>query len=533
VRLDGDGAHAQDPRGRRSSACVAFRVDSGAHIGGGHLLRCVTLADELRRLGASVQFISREHPGHLLARLDEAGYAVHRLPQPASAMAAGAHDSAWLGVATEEDARQTLEVLRAQGVDWLVVDHYGIDAAWQGLVRAAVSRLMVIDDLADRAHDAALLLDQNYFGTATLHRYDHRVPQQCRRLLGPRYALLQPLYRRLRQSLPRRSGEVRRILVFFGMHDPTGATLKVLQAIIHPDFAHLAVDVVVGPDPAVLAQVRALARERSGITVHQQLPSLAELTAQADLAIGACGATMWERACLGLPAVVATIADNQVGLANALAAEDFTVLVGRSGATSSDIWRIVLRRLIHDPARVAAVGAHARALTDGHGAGRVARAMLGRIAGMVVRRSSAADEALLLEWANDPGTRHFAFNKNRIGEADHHRWLLSRLEDPTCLILIGEDAQGLPLGQVRFDTHGDKGGATINISVDVALRGTGVGTQLLREALGAWRREYPHTPIIAEVMVGNEASRRLFSAAGFAVVTSRRPGTITFESRPS
>jgi UDP-2,4-diacetamido-2,4,6-trideoxy-beta-L-altropyranose hydrolase len=532
----GSGNFEAQPHGTRgkqrsSPAAVAIRVDSGAHIGGGQLFRCLTLADELRRRGASVHFVSREHPGHLLARVEDCGYLVQRLPAPRSAESTLADRRAWLGATQDEDARETLAALRGKAVDWLIVDHDGIDAEWEGLVRNAVNRVMVIDDLADRTHDAALLLDQNYFGSDTAHRYERRVPAQCRPLFGPRYALLPPDYRRLRQSLPPRPGTVRRILVFFGAHDPTDAMPRVLHALSHQEFAHVAVDVVVGSDPAVLAEVQSAARARPGITVHGQMPSLADLVARADLAIGACGTTTWERACLGLPAIVVTIADNQVALANALAAADLTVLLGRSTLASGEVWRLVLRQLLKNPERVAALGYRARALTDGHGAGRVARVMLGGNSAVAVRRCNAADEPLLLEWANDLGTRHFAFNKNRIAEDEHHRWFTSRLADPGCMILIGEDSYGLPLGQVRFDISGDSNEATINISVDAALRGTGVGTSLLREAIDAWREDHPRRSIIAEVVLENDVSRRLFSSAGFTPTSSRRPETITFELR--
>jgi UDP-2,4-diacetamido-2,4,6-trideoxy-beta-L-altropyranose hydrolase len=438
---------------------------------------------------------------------------------------------AWLGVAQAQDAMETLAVLRGQHIDWLVVDHYAIDAEWERLVADAVSGVMVIDDLADRPHDAVLLLDQNYFGSETAVRYKQRVPVDCDRLLGPRYALLQPDYKGLRQSLRRRSGTIERILVYFGMHDPTRATLKVLQAMSRPEFFPIAIDVVVGNDPDLVGEVRSAARARPGITVHEAMPSLPELMASADLAIGTGGATTWERACLGVPSLVATVADNQVGLASALAAEGFIALVGRSASMSAHSWHVVLRQLLRDPARVAALGNRAHQLTDGQGAARVARHMLGRgISGIVLRRAGAAHEALLLEWANDPGTRRFAFNTDRIAADQHHQWFSTRLDDASCVMLIGEDQHGLPLGQVRFDLHSDSNEATINISVDVALRGSGVGSLLLREAIATWRKQYPHTPIIAEVVVGNEVSKRLFASAGFRVAVSRRPGTITFTS---
>jgi UDP-2,4-diacetamido-2,4,6-trideoxy-beta-L-altropyranose hydrolase len=534
LALSNRGAPAPRKRPNSShSPSVAIRVDSGAHIGGGHLLRCMTLAHELKRLGASVFFVSREHPGHLLPMLDEAGYIVHRLPAPQPTGLKQADHVAWLGVAQTQDAMDTVSMLRGQHIDWLVVDHYAIDAEWEKLVRGAVAGcVMVIDDLADRTHDAVLLLDQNYFGADTAGRYDQRIPVDCDRLLGPRYALLQSYYKRLREALRRRSGTVERVLVYFGMHDPTRATLKVLQALSRPEFLRIAIDVVVGNDPALLSEVRLAARNRPGITLHETMPSLAELMASADLAIGAGGATTWERACLGVPAIVATIADNQVGLSSALAAEGFIALVGRSAAMSSQSWYVVLRQLLSEPERVVTLGNRAHELTDGFGAARVARHMLGGgIPDIALRPARAVDESLLLEWANDPETRHFAFNREQIAADQHRQWLSSRLEDESCMILIGTDLHGLPLGQVRFDFHRDRNEATINISVDVALRGSGVGSLLLREAVATWRKQYPHTTIIAEVVLGNEASRRLFASAGFTVTATRRSGTTTFESR--
>jgi hypothetical protein len=39
----------------------------------------------------------------------------------------------------------------------LIVDLYSLDQRWESLVRACASHIMVIDDLADRAHVCDLL----------------------------------------------------------------------------------------------------------------------------------------------------------------------------------------------------------------------------------------------------------------------------------------------------------------------------------------------------------------------------------------
>src|SRR3990172_245647 len=273
---------------------VVIRADASSRVGSGHVMRCKTLAEELRRRGAEVQFVCRDDPGHLIALLTREGYRVAVLP------AADAAESA--------DADATTSVLGGFAPDWLVVDHYGLGEEWESRLRAHVSRIFVIDDLANRPHACDALLDPNWFGATTPHRYDNLVPRSCRRLLGPRYALLHPLFAQLRRILPPRDGLIRRVLVFFGAVDSWNQTTAVLEALRAPAFAGLAVDVVVGHANVHGAAIEAMVRDLAGGALHRKLPTLAGVMARADVMAGAGGATTWERCCLGLPAVVAATA---------------------------------------------------------------------------------------------------------------------------------------------------------------------------------------------------------------------------------
>ena len=221
---------------------------------------------------------------------------------------------AWLGCSQEQDAAQCLEALAEAGtksVSWLVADHYGLDACWEaqmliGLADGAASpKLLVIDDLADRPHQADLLLDQNFFGDTTEQRYQDLVPLQCRQLLGPHYALLGPEYAQLHPLVVPRK-ELRRVLVFFGGADPDNLTGRALEALLDPGLTDLAVDVVLGLQSSHREAVEKLVAIRPQTTLHGPLPSLAGLIARADRN-GAGGATTWERACLGLPSLVVAL----------------------------------------------------------------------------------------------------------------------------------------------------------------------------------------------------------------------------------
>ena len=313
---------------------ILFRCDASLSIGSGHVMRCRTLARELQRRSAVITFLCRRQSGDLIGLLEQE-FAVLPLPElpleqsqipDEQPLEGRTLYGAWLGCSQDKDTTDCLDALRKAGireVQWVVVDHYGLDARWQsqfldGLGRnseASASsegpRLLVIDDLADRPHQADLLLDQNFFGETTEQRYQGLVQPQCTQLLGPHYALLGPEYAKLHSLVPTRT-ELRRILVFFGGVDAANLTGKALEALMDPELANLAVDVVMGLQSPHRQSVQELVSRRPYTTLHDPLPTLAGLIARADLALGASGATTWERACLGLPSLVVAMAANQL-----------------------------------------------------------------------------------------------------------------------------------------------------------------------------------------------------------------------------
>ena len=362
---------------------ILIRCDASLSIGSGHVMRCRTLARELQRRGVLVTFLCRRQPGDLIGLLEQE-FAVLSLPElpllDGHGLACRDLYRAWLGCTQAEDATDCLNALRSAGVghsDWLVVDHYGLDATWENLLLEELDgetspRLLVIDDLADRPHQADLLLDQNFFGQATEHRYEDLLTPQCRQLLGPHFALLGPEYAQLHSLVPKRS-ELRRVLVFFGGVDQDNLTCRTLEALMDPALAHLAVDVVLGSQSPHLQAVADLVSKRPYTTLYEPLPSLAGLIARADLAIGGGGATTWERACLNLPSLVVAIAANQIPFAEALHRAGHLRLLGDASAVSVEHIRLALLARIVDPAPHDAGGD----LTDGKGVLRLVLAMLG------------------------------------------------------------------------------------------------------------------------------------------------------------
>ena len=507
---------------------VLIRCDASLSIGSGHVMRCRTLARELQRRGAVVTFLCRRQAGDLIVLLEQE-FAVLDLPElaPLANEGLAGRDlyQAWLGCSQAQDAADCVRVINTAGIsspDWFVVDHYGLDVRWETQLMDALAgeeitpKLLVIDDLADRPHRADLLLDQNYFGSVTDQRYKRLVPSHCRQLLGPHYALLGPEYAQLHPVVPNRT-ELRRVLVFFGGVDPDNLTCRTLEALLDPALAHLTVDVVLGRQSPHRQAVAALVALRPSTTLHEPMPSLAGLIARADLAIGAGGATTWERACLKLPSLVVAIAENQVPFSEALHQAGHLQLLGEAATVSAEQIRLELLAWVADP-RQKDSGCD---LTDGMGALRLALAMLGPQTAIRLRRADPGDEALMLRWANDPQVRSSSFSPDLIARSDHHNWFRQGLADPNRLLLIATAADGCPIGQIRFDRQplfmqDGSAEATVDLSLDRCARGHGLAADLVRQGLQMMEKSWgPDIEAVAEVLTTNAASNACFSRAGF------------------
>jgi UDP-2,4-diacetamido-2,4,6-trideoxy-beta-L-altropyranose hydrolase len=315
-------------------------------MGTGHVMRCLTLGSALRGHGAEVSFICRLHDGHLCEVIESDGFQVARLNAPADGFRPGASNehSAWLGASWQEDVEQSLTAIEKLGVppDWLIVDHYAVDARWETGIRQHARCTMVIDDLADREHDCEILLDQNLWPEPGM-RHSGKVPKHCRQLLGPAYALLRPQFAEARRRAKLRTASCNRILITYGGSDEHGYTLAALDAIApvcleRPD---MALDVVAGGSNPRIADLAHRCAGLPNAKLHVNTTQMAALMEAADLGVGAAGSTMWERACLGLPSIVTPVAENQVGLARHMASIGAVVLVPALSSAGAELIQAV------------------------------------------------------------------------------------------------------------------------------------------------------------------------------------------------
>src|SRR5690554_1687339 len=171
---------------------VFMRTDASTQIGTGHVMRCLTLAGDLRQFGMEVSFISRVLPGNLCDYVESKGFKVYRLDTVEN------RDGdywEWLKENWLTDAKKTQEILLNEVTDRsdiinineecsclnkaftntakmtnissrivtevfldtssfskpglslnLVVDSYALDSKWEKYLRPYVNQVMIIDD---------------------------------------------------------------------------------------------------------------------------------------------------------------------------------------------------------------------------------------------------------------------------------------------------------------------------------------------------------------------------------------------------
>jgi len=355
------------------SRTAVFRVDASLEMGTGHVMRCLTLANALQAQGRDCHFICREHPGNLIEYVRQQGHKVH----PLACISDAAMDETpihahWLGATQAQDAVLCAAILSTIQPHWLVVDHYALDAHWEQKLKPYCQNIMVIDDLADRPHQCDVLLDQT-LGRDPLD-YQPWVPADCRVLCGAQYALLRPEFASQRTySLQRRcQAPLRHILVSMGGVDKDNATGQILTALATAELpTDCTITVVMGATAPWIEAIRQqVSSMPMAVLVRSGVSNMAQLMADSDLAIGAAGATSWERCCLGLPTIMVVLADNQKTAAAELQKQGAVIAFKLDYESVSELGNLI-SRLNGDLTLLTRMSESARKITDGQGVNRV------------------------------------------------------------------------------------------------------------------------------------------------------------------
>lgn len=487
---------------------VVIRPDAGVAVGMGHLMRMLALACGCRKIGMAVTFVVSDIPGSIAKKIHDAGCETVSVDAKAGSL---------------DDANATLRVIQQRDADWLVLDGYCFNDAYQNQVKPDDAMLMVVDDFGHARHvHADLLLNQNAYADAA--QYHHLTDTKV--LCGIGYTMLKPEFEDCPSPHPRQvRATAKNILVTMGGSDADNYTLPVMQALAAVDACRqssVVVDCVIGSHFKHEDVLRQFERESNfHFRIHRNVDRMDVLMRNTDLAITAGGSTCYELAKLGVPAIAIATTDNQVPVVKDLSKRNTLMrfkasqVQRQSSQDQPTVLSKFIKTLIDDAPQRQKMSDAGKTLIDGMGVNRVARAMYGEL--LEFRNVKMSDAQLLRTWRNDPEVRSVSFNSDPISEAEHRRWLTESLRRTDRIMLIAEDRQSNAIGKIQIDfTNNAMNTVTIGIVVGPEFRSRGLGTILIEKATSAlFHAEKKVQQIVAQIKHGNIASECAFRKSGF------------------
>ncbi|MBF0353725.1 MAG: UDP-2,4-diacetamido-2,4,6-trideoxy-beta-L-altropyranose hydrolase [Alphaproteobacteria bacterium] len=485
--------------------CV-IRADATTQLGGGHIFRCLVLADALAAKGWTCVFATDERSVEIVPHLKDSGHGLLHL--------------------NCDEASETNAIKDAfpAGCDLLVVDHYLRDASFETALRSWAGMILVVEDLLDRQHVCDFILDQTHAERSTDKAASASNPIE---LIGHEFALLRPRFSRRRRTggLPVRHFPPQRILIQVGASDISGLASPLVSLALKA-FPNATLTVLLGSSSKSLPAMRQLSQlyDRQ-VDLQIDVRNVDELMSQADFMIGAGGSACWEACCMGLPMALVMAAENQQPVIDQLSHAGAAISLGSSEVFNhqGDVALLALTSL--DSEKVSAMSANAARICDGLGVYRVLLALQPEIAAddvvVTLRSVRGSDGPLLLSWQSDPSTRRY-FRDSTVPDAGtHYRWLANRLasdKGPFCIILCNNK----PCGMIRLDRNYERDLSERFAAYEVSLiiapdqRGKGLATAALRAA----SRLVDGADLVAHILAQNLSSVSAFTKAGFVPESS-------------
>ncbi|MGA2200433.1 MAG: UDP-2,4-diacetamido-2,4,6-trideoxy-beta-L-altropyranose hydrolase [Terriglobales bacterium] len=338
---------------------LIIRADANVSIGIGHVMRCLGIAQAWQDIGGKCLLAAYDLNPSMEGRVRSEGIAVINPKK---------------GDGGSEDASELVELARQENAEWVVVDGYHFNTAYQRAVKAAGFKLLFADDYGHaRSYVADIVLNQNAGASETL--YQQREPY-TQLLLGLHYFGLRREFEkwgRWERNIPQ---VARKVLVSMGGADLDNVSLQVLEALQAVENENLEVVLVIGgnnPHRQSLEHAASLCNlPIRGETNPARMP---ELMVWSEFAVSAGGGTCYELAFLQVPMLLITIAQNHEHTCQVLAAEGAAIHAGWFHSLDRNRLAMSIQKAILDRALRKSLIENGRRLVDGKGAQRVVKSM--------------------------------------------------------------------------------------------------------------------------------------------------------------
>lgn len=488
---------------------IIARLDADSNIGAGHLMRVLTLLNQLIKQSdycpSDITIVSYSLSDTFKKLIADHGFHHHRMNQVDD----------W---SLDFDAQATAALIDKHAIaDLIIVDHYQLDKNWEVQLTPYCHQLVVIDDLADRAHHCTTLIDQ------TLGRkkddYSHLVPTYCKRLLGTRYTMLRPEFQHARQVAKKaQNHEIKNILITFGATDPQGDSLKVItwlaQFLNTNPQIHVHCKVMITSASPHLDSIKQKCDIYPWLSCTIDEKNVAELLLNTDLAIGASGSASWERCCLGIPTIAFQTADNQKMVLTELHKAGAIANLKQFSAHSQTEFEQGLSRLFNDIEYYLTMRRNSFNVCDGSGAGLICDHLLSNT--LSLRLATKEDENLLYQWQSNPEIRQYSRNPHPVTLSEHRAWFshsLTLKHRSLYIVELNAGKKAIAVGMLRLDEISSQQ-YEISILIDPQFQKQNLAWRTLKLTPNSFYNKR----IMASVHKENDASQALFKRAGFTKI---------------
>jgi len=263
---------------------ILFRVDASSEIGIGHIMRDFVLAKQFPN--TKIFFATQELKGNINHKIIESGYEIVNLKT--------------------NDKNELLEVLKAQKIDLLVIDHYQIDHNYERYIKEHFNvRILSFDDTYEK-HHCDILLNHNI--SADKKRYKGLVPDNCELRCGTKYTLLREEFFKIRKRKKKRQKK-KVIFLSMGGSDVYNYNFRILKLL--KKFKNIEVTLATTTANKNLTKLIKFGVKNRWVHVHVNSDNIANLMDQSDFAIITPSVTVNEVLHLKLPFIAFKVIENQ------------------------------------------------------------------------------------------------------------------------------------------------------------------------------------------------------------------------------
>ncbi len=269
-----------------------IRADANPEIGSGHVMRCIAIANALRRKGIETTFITADRSFEELIRRH--GYQIKCL------------NTNWKCL--EDEISSIKKLIFNEQIDKLLIDSYFISKEYLKQM-GNITKTIYIDDINKFVYPVDILINYNIYANIVIKKEDY-AQTNTKLLLGSDYA---PLREEFRDHTSVLKEKVSDILITTGGSDTYNVAGELMRFLKEKQqYDDLTLHLVVGSFNKNKSLLEKMAGKYPNVVLHTNVTKMSRLIMECDIAISAGGSTLYELCACAVPAISFSCADNQL-----------------------------------------------------------------------------------------------------------------------------------------------------------------------------------------------------------------------------